>query len=456
LFQEEKEEEKVEDKDQEEEEAVYQNISVSRRQSSRLSAISKVETVVSVNRCKEEELEEELSAMSITSADYGRLTEEVERLQRQLSGMDDSRKVYEAATKQLVSFLELVSSQLSIDSVIDSKPKPRPRVGEKARQGEFERKNRARMAGSRISDVGLGSMGTEDLVLTMDSKRRVTLDTSSTSSSFRRQRGLRRRPVSAQDSPLPSLGKGSVSSDGSSELDSGKDSGRFTDSERGSPTGGEEKGRSSGEQGRSSGEQGRRKELGERGAALVKQVKRFLGGGGDGGEDSSAPSTPLRPMSGRASFTSPFAGLRPPLTSSPLTPMTPLTSPLSQRVKVTSPLGEGSPLTSTPVASSTTPSRNRVVIQLGPSSQPRVGSSPSQPMVDGLPGWKGPRVRGATSSTSSPRLSTSSVNRTSSTSSTPHQRREVQGRRGGCSIETDSLGTVSVPVPFIQPPQPWL
>ena len=238
MFQEEKEEEKVEDKDQEEE-AVYQNISVSRRQSSRLSAISKVETVVSVNRCKEEELEEELSAMSITSADYGRLTEEVERLQRQLSGMDDSRKVYEAATKQLVSFLELVSSQLSIDSVIDSKPKPRPRVGEKARQGEFERKNRARMAGSRISDVGLGRMGTEDLALTMDSKRRVTLDTSSTSSSFRRQRGLRRRPVSAQDSPLPSLGKGSVSSDGSSELDSGKDSGRFTDSERGSPTGGE-------------------------------------------------------------------------------------------------------------------------------------------------------------------------------------------------------------------------
>ena len=424
---------------------MYQNISVSRNQSARLSAISKVETVVSVNS-KEKELEEELSAMSITSADYGRLTEEVERLQRQLSGMDDSRKVYEAATKQLVSFLELVSSQLSIDSVIDSKPRPRPRVGEKARQGEFERKNRARMAGSRISDVGLGGMGTEDLGLRLDSKRRVTLDSSSTSSSFRRQRGLRRRPLSAQDSPLPSLGKTSVSSDGSSELDSGKDSGRFTDSERGSPTGGEEKGRSSGEQ-------GRRRELGERGAALVKQVKRFLGGGGDGGDSS----TPIRPTSGRTSFTSPFAGLRPPLTSSPLAPTTPLTSPLSQRVKVTSPLGEGLPLTSTPAARSTTPSRNRVVIQLGPSSQARVASSPSsQPMVDGLPGWKGPRARGTTSNTSSPRLSTSSVNRTSSTSSTSHQRREVEGRRGGCSIETDSLGTVSVPVPFIQPPHPWL
>ena len=48
--------------------------------------------------------------------------------------------------------------------------------------------------------------------------------------------------------------------EGSSEGDSGKDSDRFTDSERGSPTVGGS----------------RRKELGERGAAILRQVSNFL------------------------------------------------------------------------------------------------------------------------------------------------------------------------------------
>ena len=106
--------------------------------------------------------------------------------------MDDSRRVYEAATKQLISFLKLVSSQLSVEN--------KQRLREKSRQVEFERSNRARMMGSRVSDVGLSDLGMSDLSLggsaeelgrrrrlregeKSEGKRRVTVGDSS---SFRR------------------------------------------------------------------------------------------------------------------------------------------------------------------------------------------------------------------------------------------------------------------------------
>ena len=136
-FQEEHEHETMHDS-----EVLYQNVDEARQEANRVSSISKVETVVALNQ-KEEEDEEE-AHLSITSADYNKLSEEVESLQKQLAGMDDSRRVYEAATKQLVSFLELVSSQLSVETMLENKL----RLREKSRQVEFERSNRARMMGS--------------------------------------------------------------------------------------------------------------------------------------------------------------------------------------------------------------------------------------------------------------------------------------------------------------------
>ena len=50
-----------------------------------------VEMVVAVNHQQQSREGEELAQLSITSADYNKLSEEVERLQKQLAGMDDSR-----------------------------------------------------------------------------------------------------------------------------------------------------------------------------------------------------------------------------------------------------------------------------------------------------------------------------------------------------------------------------
>ena len=388
-----------------ESEVLYQNMDEARRETIQLSSISKVETVVAVNHQQQQSREEEeLAQLSITSADYNKLSEEVERLQKQLAGMDDSRRVYEAATKQLVSFLELVSSQLSVETMLENKQ----RLRERTKQVEFERSNRARMMGSRLSDVGLGDLGMSDLSIggsaeeigrrkkegeKGEGKRRVTV-TSGDSSSFRRQRGLRRRPVSVQGSPLLYLGKGN-NSDGSSDNndtvdsieqnnDSGKDSGRFTDSERGSPTGGGS----------------RRRQLGARGAELVRQVRRFLG---KSLPESSSTKSPVKGLSDRFVTTPPDIPVRT-LTERPSPTSTPIGDVKREAISPPS-NGKGKE------------NRNRVVIQLGSE----------------LPGWRG-AVR--------------QQERRKSFTSVP--------RRSRGSIETDSCGKVTVPVPFIQPPAPWL
>ena len=116
------------DDEQEQSEVLYQNMDEARQETIRLSSISKVETVVAVNHHQQSREEEELAQLSITSADYNKLSEEVERLQKQLAGMDDSRRVYEAATKQLVGFLELVSSQLSVETMLENKQRLRERT----------------------------------------------------------------------------------------------------------------------------------------------------------------------------------------------------------------------------------------------------------------------------------------------------------------------------------------
>ena len=387
---------------------IYQNMDEARRE--RLSSISKVETVVAVKQQNKED-EEELTQLSITSADYNKLSEEVERLQKQLAGMDDSRRVYEAATKQLVSFLELVSSQLSVETMLENKQ----RLRERTRQGEFERSNRARMVGSRMSDIGLGDLGFSDLSIggsveelgrrkkskegeKSEGKRRVTV-ASGDSSSFRRQRGLRRRPVSVQGSPF--LGKGS-NSDGSSDNndtvdsnneqnnDSGKDSGRFTDSERGSPTSGSN----------------RRRQLGARGAELVRQVRRFLG---KPSTESSPAKTPVKGLPD-SFLTTPDIPSRT-LMERPSSTCTPMMRNVKREAM--------SPPSSSD-REGNKENRNRVVIQLGSE----------------LPGWRGGTV-------------VRQQERRKSFTSVP--------RRSRGSIETDSCGTVTVPVPFIQPPPgPWL
>ena len=396
------------DEEQEQSEVLYQNMDEAQRETIRLSSISKVETVVAVNQQQQSREEEELAQLSITSADYNKLSEEVERLQKQLAGMDDSRRVYEAATKQLVSFLELVSTQLSVETMLENKQRVRERTRQ---QGEFERSNRARMMGSRLSDVGLGDLGLSDLSLggsaeeiglrkreKSEGKRRVTV-ASGDSSSFRRQRGLRRRPVSVQGSPLLHLGKGS-NSDGSSDNnetvdsnneqnnDSGKDSGRFTDSERGSPT---------------TGNSSKRRQLGARGAELVRQVRRFLGQKPTQ-ENSSAKTPPVKLLSDRFVTTPPSDIPARTLMEKPSSTCTPIGDVTREALSPPS-NGKGKE------------NRNRVVIQLGSE----------------LPGWRG-AVR--------------QQERRKSFTSVP--------RRSRGSIETDSCGTVTVPVPFIQPPGPWL
>merc|ERR1719400_2750201 len=261
-----------------------------------------------------------------------------------------------------------------------------------------------------MSDLSLGGSA-EEIGLRKreksEGKRRVTV-ASGESSSFRRQRGLRRRPVSVQGSPFLHLGKGN-NSDGSSDNndtvdsneqnnDSGKDSGRFTDSERGSPTGGS-----------------RRKQLGARGAELVRQVRRLLG---KTISESATTKTPVKDSTAERFAVKPDIPVRT-LRERPSSTCTPI-----RNVKREA--------TSTPV-SSTIPggkeNRNRVVIQLGSE----------------LPGWRGP---------------------VGHHKHHPHQQQQQQQerrksftstpRRSRGSIETDSCGTVTVPVPFIQPPGPWL
>ena len=69
------------------------------------STLSMVETVVAVNHQQQSKEGEELAQLSITSADYNKLSEEVERLQKQLAGMDDSRMETESLNKHLYLYL---------------------------------------------------------------------------------------------------------------------------------------------------------------------------------------------------------------------------------------------------------------------------------------------------------------------------------------------------------------
>ena len=84
-----------------------------------------------VDRLREEnrKLLHELKDAQQTAVRYKSLEHELEHLHCQLDKMTDSRAVYERATTQLVSFLDLVTNQLSIataesrpDSVLDHLP----------------------------------------------------------------------------------------------------------------------------------------------------------------------------------------------------------------------------------------------------------------------------------------------------------------------------------------------
>ena len=55
-----------------------------------------------VNHQQQSKEGEELAQLSITSADYNKLSEEVERLQKQLAGMDDSRMETKSLNKAFV------------------------------------------------------------------------------------------------------------------------------------------------------------------------------------------------------------------------------------------------------------------------------------------------------------------------------------------------------------------
>merc|ERR1712012_1351491 len=134
-----------------------------------------------------------------------------------------------------------------------------------------------------------------------------------------------------------------VDSNNEQNNESGKDSGRFTDSERGSPTGGS-----------------RRKQLGARGAELVRQVRRLLG---KPTTESPTTKTPVKDsIAERLAVKPDIPAIT--LRERPSSICTPI-----REVKRES--------TSTPL-SSTSPggkeNRNRVVIQLGSE----------------LPGWRGP------------------------------------------------------------------
>ena len=90
------------DEEQEQSEVLYQNMDEARQETIRLSSISKVETVVAVNHQQQSKEGEELAQLSITSADYNKLSEEVERLQKQLAGMDDSRMETKSLNKYCI------------------------------------------------------------------------------------------------------------------------------------------------------------------------------------------------------------------------------------------------------------------------------------------------------------------------------------------------------------------
>ena len=135
-----------------------------------------------------------------------------------------------------MSFLELVSSQLSVDREVEQRQKglrgklndnhsrlrdgvtlydtqarvkfidtqARVRFSDtKPRLSDFEGVNRLRMRGSRVSDIWLGEgLGLSELRLSDKSRvqgrsRETAPCPSLSSSSFRRQRGLRRRPGSS-------------------------------------------------------------------------------------------------------------------------------------------------------------------------------------------------------------------------------------------------------------------
>ena len=93
------------DEEQEQSEVLYQNMDEARQETIHLSAISKVETVVAVNHQQQSKEGEALAQLSITSADYNKLSEEVERLQKQLAGMDDSRMETKSLNKHLYLYL---------------------------------------------------------------------------------------------------------------------------------------------------------------------------------------------------------------------------------------------------------------------------------------------------------------------------------------------------------------
>ena len=328
-----------------------------------------------------------------------------------------------------------------------------------------------RMRGSRVSDIWLGEgLGLSELRLSESLSERSRVQgrgretspcPSLSSSSFRRQQGLRRRPdsslVQEESEGRPgsylvqegSEGRPSSSlvqegSEGSSEGDSGKDSGRFTDSERGSPTVGASKGR----------------ELRERGAAMLSQVSNFLVRVGQGscGMPLSEGSCGMALMRGSSSTTLMEGSYETPLREGRFsTPLREGSCDTPRRKKIYGkPLREESCGTTSPLEDGLTLEE---ALQEG-----RMGGNTGSPWTMEETGGKGVRTGGKkhTNRVVIQLGRQAGVGMVADEAKEAKEGREGRGscrgapRRSCCSIETDSRGTVTVPVPFIQPLKPWI
>jgi len=211
----------------------------------RFSTISRVETVLSFKSTKDNAVPN----IAPSEESYYKLQKELKDLQQQLDEIDNSQMQYEAATKQLMMYLELVSSQLAIETAV-------------------ERKQQAtRDTESKLGVVSSGGGGNSV--------------SSAGGSSFRRQRGVRAKRGESIKKAKPNRSYESTvsssrinplkTSDHSSDESSSNscDSGRFTDSSRSCSS------RNSSMTNILS-----RQELAKRGVELVTQVKTWLGGQG--------------------------------------------------------------------------------------------------------------------------------------------------------------------------------
>ena len=369
---------------------------------------------------------------------------------------------------------------------------------------DFESVNRVRMRASRVSDIWLSEdLGLSELRLSDKSRvqgrgRETAPCPSLSSSSFRRQRGLRRRPGSSSFVVLEG-------SEGSSEGDSGKDSGRFTDSERGSPTVGGSKGR----------------ELGKRGAAMLRQVRTFLARDSQGicgmplGEGSCGTvrrerscGTPLRERSCGTVMKEESCGtaLEKESCSTPRREQSCL-MPLREescgmalgKGSCSTPLREGScgmphregscstPLREGSCGTTMMQMRRRIFSNVTPLNETTESCAAPRPLEHGLTLEEALQEGRMSGNTGSPWTMKETGGKGVRTGGKENTNRAViqLGRQGGvgmvadetkevkegregrgscrgtprrscCSIETDSKGTVIVPVPFIQPTKPWI